>query len=95
MEAAMDFIKEDNQIYLKDEKGQVLAEIAFPETAPGEVTIIHTFVDKSLRGQQIASKLTEAVCDVARCQGKKIRPMCTYAEKWFKENPDMSDVLVK
>lgn len=91
----MEFIKEKNRVYLKNENGEIVAEIEFLDTAPGEVSITHTFVDQSLRGQQMAAKLTEAACEAIQEQGKKVRPLCSYAVKWFRENPEKEDILAK
>ena len=55
----MNFIKEKNRIYSINSEGQVIAEIVFVEEKKGVFNIRHTFVDKSLRGQRIASKLVE------------------------------------
>lgn len=57
---AMEFKTEDERIYATDADGKVIAEITFP-VSDGIVTIDHTFVDKSLRGQGIAS-LTRTGC---------------------------------
>ena len=49
----MEFTVESNRIFYQQE-GKTLAEITFPETAPGVVVIDHTWVDPSLRGQGAA-----------------------------------------
>ena len=41
----------------KDENGHVVAEITFTKTSLGIFVINHTFVDESLRGQGVTSKL--------------------------------------
>ena len=80
----MDFIKEPNRIYAKDENGKLIAEVTFPESEEGICTIDHTFVDESLRGQNVAGKLVEAAVAQIKEQGKEVNATCTYAQAWLK-----------
>ena len=91
----MKFIHEQNRIYANDEKGKVVAEITFPEEDSGVVNIDHTFVDTSLRGQGIASKLMQEACKEIEDQGKRAIPTCPYAIKWFEKNHRDRERLVK
>ncbi len=91
----MDFIKEENKIYLNDEQKHMLAVVTFPKLSEGVVTIDHTFVDPSLRGQGVAGKLMEAAVAYFRSSNIKAKPTCSYAVKWFEEHPECADVLVK
>ena len=75
----------DNRIYMNDEKGNVIAEVTFPNL---DDNIDHTFVDDSLRGQGIAAKLMLEVIDYAKSNNKKIKATCSYAVKWFEKNRD-------
>ena len=77
------FQKEKCRFYMEDENGKLIAEVTFPETEPGVFTIDHTFVDSSLRGQGIASKLVQAAVDTIHCQGGKVKATCPYAENWL------------
>ena len=77
------FQKEKCRFYMEDENGKLIAEITFPETEPGVFTIDHTFVDSSLRGQGIASKLVQAAVDTIHCQGGKVKATCPYAVEWL------------
>ena len=78
-----DMILEGNRIYMQDESGNMIAEITFPETAEGVFTIDHTFVDDSLRGQGIASKLVQAAVDEISSRGGKVEATCSYAVNWL------------
>ena len=84
----MNFAIEPNRIFQKDEAGQVIAEITFPETSPGLFVIDHTFVDESLRGQGIASKLVQAAVDEIKKRGGQVQATCSYAAKWLSEHAD-------
>ncbi len=82
----MDFIKEQNRIYAEDENGKVIAEVTFPESEEGICTIDHTFVDESLRGQNVAGKLVESAVEQIKEQGKKVNATCTYTQEWLKRH---------
>ena len=81
----MNFIKEPNRIYLPDETGKTIAEITFQEIEKGTFNIDHTFVDESLRGQGIASKLVEEAVKEIEAKGGKVEATCSYAKKWIEE----------
>lgn len=89
----MEFRYESSRIFVEDGNGRPIAEVTFPETDPGIRDFNHTFVDDSLRGQGIAAKLVKAAAEKAREDGKKVRPSCSYAVKWFEKNPDYADLL--
>ena len=57
------FLREPTRVYALDGSGRLVAEITFPETAPGVYTIDHTFVDASLRGQGVADRLVRAALE--------------------------------
>ena len=78
----MTFTKESNRIYCAQD-GKTLAEVTFPETAPGMVVIDHTWVDPSLRGQGTAGQLMQAVVDLLRADGRKAQATCSYARAWL------------
>ncbi len=80
------FETEDGRIFMKNDAGNVMAEITFPETSPGFFVIDHTFVDGSLRGQGIASRLVQSAVDEITSRGGKIGATCSYAVKWLSEH---------
>lgn len=88
----MDFLYEDNRIFLKDDFGKIVAQVTFPEMRDGIVNIDHTYVDSSLSGRGVAGKLLEAVSEKLRCEGKTAYPTCSYAVKWYEKNKEYSDV---
>lgn len=91
----MNFIQEENKIYLNDDQNHMVAVVTFPKRDEGVVTIDHTFVDPSLRGQGVAGKLMEAAVAYLRSANLKAMPSCSYAVKWFEEHPECADVLEK
>lgn len=82
----MEFIYEKNRIYLKNEQDGTIAEVTFPETAPGVFTIDHTIVDSSLQGQGVAGKLVQAAVDEIKSRGGKVEATCSYAVKWLEKH---------
>lgn len=91
----MEFQKEAGRVFLQDEGGRLLAEVTFPTVAPGVADIDHTFVDDSLRGQGVASRLVRAAAGQLRAQGLKARTSCWYAAQWFEKHPEEQDLLEK
>lgn len=75
-----------NRIFQEDETGRLVAEITFFETSPGVFVIDHTFVDESLRGQGVASKLVQAAVDEIHKRKGKVEATCSYARKWLAEH---------
>lgn len=87
-------LKLDNEfISMTDTSGKEVARIDFPALPGGVVDIRRTFVDESLRGKGIASRLMKTVADKVRSEGKRVRSSCSYAVKWFDEHKDYRDIL--
>ena len=81
----MEFKIEENRIYYEKD-GKVLAEIEFEKLGENTYNIFHTFVDESLRGQGVASKLVEkAVEEITRRNGK-VEATCSYAKAWLEKH---------
>ena len=82
----MDFIKEKNRIYAQNSNKETIAEVTFYEIQNGVFNIDHTFVDDSLRGQGIGSKLVQEAVNTINEKGAKIQATCPFASKWLEEN---------
>lgn len=82
----MKFNVEKNRIYY-EENGKTLAEVTFIGDED-VLTINHTFVDDSLRGQGIASKLLQEAVNEIKRQNKKVQASCSYAVKWLEKHPE-------
>lgn len=84
------FDYEPKRFYLmKNDK--LLAEVVFTNDQ-NLIIISHTFVDPSLRGQKIGSKLIANVVRLAIEENKKIIPLCPFAKKEFEENQSYQQV---
>lgn len=91
----MKYIVEDYKVYLINEDGKILAFVTFPKIDEESVIINHTYVDNSLRGQGIASKLLEKAYEQIKILGLKAIPECSYAVKWFTDHKENRDILVE
>ncbi|GLB59888.1 GNAT family N-acetyltransferase [Cytobacillus sp. NCCP-133] len=90
-----DILKEENRYFINDESGNMAAEITFVPSGDSQITIDHTYVSDSLRGQGVAGKLVEKVVQEARKSGLKIVPACSYAKALFERKSEYQDVLAK
>lgn len=86
MLSTTDFTIEPHRVFCADENGTMLAEVTFPETAPGTFCIDHTFVDERLRGQGVAGQLVQAAVDEIRRQGGTVTATCPYAVRWLEKH---------
>ena len=86
------FTRDGNRFYL-GEKDNPTAEITFEELDGNTLSIDHTFVDSSLRGQGMAEKLVNAVADLARAEGKKLKATCSYAHNALETKDKYADVI--
>lgn len=70
-----------------------LIGVAEIEDTHGCWVITHTEVDPAYGGQGIARRLIEEIVAEARRAGKKIVPICSYAEKMMRGREEYTDVL--
>lgn len=90
----MVFQHEDLKIYVKDEQDKIIALVTWH--LKDEIAVVdHTFVDESLRGQGVASKLMKEAVRYFREKGYKTYGTCSYADVWYRKNREnLLDVLV-
>ena len=89
----MEFHVSDEHVYLTNERGELLANVDFRETAPGVFDIYHTVVLPELRGQGIAAKLVAKTVEEIHRRGGKVTATCTYAKVWLKRHPQEEDSI--
>jgi hypothetical protein len=70
-----------------------LIGVAEIEDTHGCWVITHTEVDPAYGGQGIARRLIEEIVAEARRAGKKIVPLCSYADKMMTGKEEYRDVL--
>ncbi len=88
----MTFLEEPDRIYALDGAGNTIAEVTMT-SANGVTKINHTFVDDSLKGQGIGEKLMQAAAQKIRAKGEKGQLCCPYAQDWFLNHPEESDIF--
>ncbi len=80
--------------YIGDEAAP-LADIEISRKEDHTIVIEHTRVSESLKGQGIGGRLVEAVVELARKEGVKILPLCSYARAYLQKKPEYADLLVE
>lgn len=88
-----DIKKDKNKFYIGEDVEHVIAEITFISNSENNISINHTFVSDTLRGQGIGVKLVNKVVELARQENKKIIPICPYAHKILTKSDEYKDVL--
>ena len=89
----MEIQKGNNRFYIVSGEGAENAEIVYKQSEKDVIVIERTFVPEALRGKNIAGQLLQRVVEMARKQGLKIIPECTYAQKVMGKEDEYKDVL--
>ncbi len=61
--------------------------------AGATMTITHTGVPSALEGRGIAAALTRHAFALARAQGWKVVPACSYASAYVARHPEVADLV--
>lgn len=69
-----------------------VAELCY-DLAGDLMRITHTEVPHALRGQGWAAQLVAAALQLARQQGWRVRPSCSYARVYMQRHPETQDLL--
>lgn len=96
-------MSEEPQIQLEDigSKGRYFlrapdgseAEMTFSKAGEHMIIIDHTEVPDAFRGQGAGLRLVTRAVEDARAAGKKIIPLCPFANAQFKRHHEWADVL--
>ena len=70
-----------------------LAEMTFSKVGEHRIIIDHTDVPDAFRGQGIGVKLVTRAVEDARASGKKIIPLCPFANAQFRRHAEWADVV--
>lgn len=87
------FKQGDDRFYLGDPQ-RPDAEIIFEEIREGVLSVSHTYVSESLRGQGVAGRLLDAVAELARSEGKKLSATCSYARQKLETDEKYADIAL-
>jgi uncharacterized protein len=77
---------------LRSAEGAV-AEMTFSKVGESRIIIDHTEVPDAFRGQGAGAKLVARAVEDARASGKKIIPLCPFANAQFRRHAEWADVL--
>ncbi len=69
------------------------AEMTFTKVGESKIIIDHTGVPDAFRGQGAGLRLVARAVEDARTAGKKIIPLCPFANAQFRRHPEWADVL--
>jgi predicted GNAT family acetyltransferase len=79
--------------YFVDGPDGAVAEMTFSRIGDHQLIIDHTGVPDAFRGQGIGLRLVTRAVEDARAAGKKIIPLCPFANAQFQRHPEWADVL--
>jgi hypothetical protein len=78
--------------FLRGPNGEI-AESTFTKVGEHRIIIDHTEVPDAFRGQGAGLRLVTRAVEDARAAGKKIIPLCPFANAQFRRHPEWADVL--
>lgn len=87
----MEFKKFEDMFYLgevEDPKAYISWSVQ-----DGVLNIEHTVVKPELGGQGVAAKLTDRLVEYCKEEGYKVKPICSYAVKYFEKHEELEDML--
>ena len=92
----MSILREDTEAkgrYIFKGPDGAVAEMTFTKIGLHQIIIDHTDVPEIFRGQGIGVRLVERAVEDARAEGKKIIPLCPFANAQFRRHKEWADVL--
>jgi len=89
----MEYTYLDHEIYIMKDEHHYLLHVTFPLHDTGVVNINHTFVDPSLRGQGVASKMMHETMKFLQSKDLKVVATCPYAVVWLKKHKEYETMI--
>ena len=76
-------------------EARVGAHLAVAEytSTDGRMVFTHTFVPPELRGLGLAEKLVRAGLELARAEGRRVVPQCSYVATFIQRHPEFQALL--
>ena len=78
--------------YYYQSEGRPEAELTFSKTGRTMIIVDHTDVPEAYKGEGIGLVLLTQVVEDMRSAGKKIIPLCPFANAQFHKHPEWQDV---
>ena len=79
--------------YLLRSPEGAIAEMTFSKVGEKRIIIDHTDMPDVFRGQGVGARLVTRAVEDARASGKKIIPLCPFANAQFRRHAEWADVL--
>lgn len=76
-----------------EKDGEWIAELTYARTGGNEITIDHTEVDESLRGEGIGERLVAEAVKFARENNLRVVATCPFARKVINDTSEFHDIL--
>jgi predicted GNAT family acetyltransferase len=57
------------------------------------ILVTHSEVPSALRGRGLGDKLVRGMLDLARTQGRKVVPICSFVAAYMRRHPEYGDIL--
>lgn len=89
----MDDLKQKEDRFYLGEDDKPLALIKFSRKEGPVIVIEHTSVSETLKGRGVGGRLVEAVVGLAKEEGAKILPLCSYARAYLQKKAEYEDIL--
>ncbi len=70
-----------------------LGEMTYSVASDELIIVDHTGVNDGHNGKGVGKKLFEAMVKQSRTDGRKVMPLCPFAQAMFERHPDTHDVL--
>ena len=67
--------------------------VAYYRLEPGVITLTHTEVPAALWGQGIGSRLIRGALEMARANGLKVVPRCSFVSAYLRKHPEFNDMI--
>jgi uncharacterized protein len=63
------------------------------EQKTGQIVLLHTEVDRSVKGKGVGSRLVAAALDDIRSRGLSTRILCPFVRAYVRRHPEYSDLM--
>ena len=91
----MELFNNNTRFWLVDDNRNEIASVDFPKVGDHTFNIHSVDVAPEYRGQGIGEDLLQKVYDFLKENKRNALVTCDFAKKWFAENPEHKDILMK